>query len=133
MSISYIKETRGKLIYLKITGENRREILQEFYTFLNRGYVHHKELRDNTIDDNDIKDDTYFQWIVPDLSGYLITTDEELLKCFADRLLQRFLDAHDKNRELKEESEEYRRFQMSAQAIATQQVKRIAEEVIDSD
>lgn len=85
----------GNKVLIKIKGDNRKEIVRYFWLFVNRGCVKFKP-----VDDNDIKEDTGFNWLVDDLEGYFRTNQTEFIEALQSISLFRLLRETDPDNNL---------------------------------
>lgn len=87
------KQTLPSKIYVQISGETRKEVIENFWLFLNHGAVN---LSKKCILD-EIADDSDFTWLQDDKIGYFITNEENLLKGLKSICWHRIVDKQDKH------------------------------------
>lgn len=97
--IQITKQTfgNGEKVLVKLSGDNRKEVIQNFWLFINRGCVKFKGVDDRV---GEIEDDTGFNWIIDDLEGYFRTNQNEFISALQSISLFRLLHEIDPHYEL---------------------------------
>jgi hypothetical protein len=92
--IQLFKQTlnNGDKVLVKIKGDNKREIIRQLWSFVNRGVVKIKK-------GVEIEDDTGLNWLT-DFEGYFRTTEKELKTALNSISLFKILQEIDPNYEL---------------------------------
>lgn len=111
-------------IFLK--GNNRKEIIQEFWKYFNHGavFIYWKSVRCQTSFGDEIADDKDFHWI-NEYSGYFHTNPVKMVQSLKSIYLIRLLEKHDPEGKLEEDTELFKKLHDEALIWGQEEYKKI--------